>query len=225
MQLSFATMQNTCLVCDTPANTAAPNAHIAQDWPMHKAYCKRVRAATNTFDAILFGVNEIQTSAWTLADAGKRAMARWQRLLSLFFLCWDVRELLDQRVPDQPLHSECHQGKAPHPWAGNVLALRSEGLRSLDWYNDAIIEEDLAPLVRFFEDYGKEDNPSVRVNNAVGSKKRENAQVATDIDTASASVTTEPSTADLKPFAFVLFVFLFFMDHARLNGSIILRKY
>ncbi len=58
----------------------------------------------------------------------------------------------------------------------------------MNWYNDAITEEDLAPLVRFFEDYdGKVDDPAVRVNDA------------------------EPRTADLKPFAFVVFVLLFFL--------------
>ncbi|PBK71887.1 hypothetical protein ARMSODRAFT_910761 [Armillaria solidipes] len=242
-------MQNTCLVCDTPVNTRCAKctsvyycskAHIAQDWPMHKAYCKRVRAATNTFDAILFGVDEIKPRAiklpWSYGPQVDDDPRGWQllerepwlggkdrcpyffyvgtfgvngpslgRILALYY----DENFLINGSPINRCIQNITKGKAAHPWAGNVLALRSKGLRSLDWYNDAIIEEDLAPLVRFFEDYGKEDDPAVRGNDVVSSKKRENAQVAADI--ASASVTAEPGTADLKPFAFVVFVLLFFL--------------
>ncbi|KAK0195028.1 hypothetical protein F5146DRAFT_1023939 [Armillaria mellea] len=242
-------MPNTCLVCDTPTNTRCAKctsvyycskAHIAQDWPMHKAYCKQVRAATSTFDAILFGVNEIKPRIiklpWSYGPVDEDEPVRWQmlekepwfggkdRYIRFFYVGTfgangpSLGRLLALYYDDQYLINgspinRCIQNvtkcKAPHPWAGNVLALRSRGSRSLDWYNDAIIEEDLAPLVRFFEDYGKEDS-AVRVSNAVGSKERENSQVTVDIDAPSASVTAEPSTADLKPFAFVVFVLLFF---------------
>ena len=47
------------------------------------------------------------------------------------------------------------RGKATHPWAGNIYALRSEMKGASDWYSNAIIEEDLEPVVRFLEDYGK----------------------------------------------------------------------
>ncbi len=40
-----------------------------------------------------------------------------------------------------------------HPWAGNILALREQGMTS-ELYNDVVMEEDLAPLIRYFEDYG-----------------------------------------------------------------------
>ncbi|SJL08217.1 uncharacterized protein ARMOST_11580 [Armillaria ostoyae] len=246
-------MQNTCLVCDTPVNTRCAKctsvyycskAHIAQDWPMHKAYCKRVRAATNTFDAILFGVDEIKPRAiklpWSYGPQVDEDDPRgWQllerepwlggkdrrphffyvgtfgvngpslgRILALYY----DENFLINGSPINRCIQNITKGKAAHPWAGNVLALRSKGLHSLDWYNDAIIEEDLAPLVRLFEDYGKKDDVAFYGNDAtVSSKKRENAQVAADIDTASASVTAESGTADLKPFAFVVFVLLFFL--------------
>ena len=45
------------------------------------------------------------------------------------------------------------RGKATHPWAGNIFALRSEGIS--DWYSNAIMEEDLEPVVRYLENYGK----------------------------------------------------------------------
>ncbi|KAK0476502.1 hypothetical protein IW261DRAFT_1491501 [Armillaria novae-zelandiae] len=46
------------------------------------------------------------------------------------------------------------QGKAVHPWGGNLLALRAPGVPS-DLYDDAVVEEDLAPLIQYLADYGK----------------------------------------------------------------------
>lgn len=46
------------------------------------------------------------------------------------------------------------RGKAVHPWSGNILALRETKVNS-DHYSDIVMEEDLAPLVQYFEDYGK----------------------------------------------------------------------
>ncbi len=51
-------------------------------------------------------------------------------------------------------------GKAQHPWAGNVLALRVKG-PTLDRYSDAVMEEDLAPLVRYFEESYKRKSARV----------------------------------------------------------------
>ncbi len=45
------------------------------------------------------------------------------------------------------------RGNTVHPWAGNILALREQGMTS-ELYNDVVMEEDLAPLIRYFEDYG-----------------------------------------------------------------------
>ncbi len=51
---------------------------------MHKAYCKRVRAAINTFDAILFGVNEIKPRAiklpWSYGPVDEDEPRVWQLL-------------------------------------------------------------------------------------------------------------------------------------------------
>ncbi|KAK0225526.1 hypothetical protein IW262DRAFT_1456592 [Armillaria fumosa] len=198
-------MQNTCLVCDIPTNTRCAKcssvyycskAHIAQDWPIHKAYCKRVRAATNTFDAILFDVNEVKPRViklpWSYGPVDEDEPRGWQMLekepwlggegrytrffyvgrfgmngppLGRLLALWYDENFLINGSPINRCIQNVTKGEAPHPWAGNVLALRSRGLHSLDWYDDAIIEEDLAPLVRFFEDYGKEDL-TVSVNNA-----------------------------------------------------------
>ncbi|KAK0476795.1 hypothetical protein IW261DRAFT_1490112 [Armillaria novae-zelandiae] len=243
-------MQNTCLVCDIPTSTRCAKcssvyycskAHIAQDWRVHKAYCKRVRAATDTFDAILFGVNEVKPRViklpWSYGPVDEDEPGGWQMLerepwlggksrcprffwvgrfgmngppLGRLLALWYDENFLMNGSPINRCIQNVTKGRAPHPWAGNVLALRSRGLHSLDYYDDTIIEEDLAPLVRFFEDYGKEDL-AVPVDNAAGSKERENTQVTVDIDTASASVTVEPSTSDRRPLAFVVFVFLFFL--------------
>ncbi|KAN0127296.1 hypothetical protein V8E53_014900 [Lactarius tabidus] len=60
--------KRSCLVCGTPAAnwcagcksaTYCNKEHQKQDWRSHKEYCQKVKAAgANTFDAILFAVNE-----------------------------------------------------------------------------------------------------------------------------------------------------------------------
>lgn len=45
-------------------------------------------------------------------------------------------------------------GRAPHPWAGNVIALRAKEAPS-DWFESAVMEKDLAPVIQFFKDYGR----------------------------------------------------------------------
>ncbi|PBL04254.1 hypothetical protein ARMGADRAFT_1004866 [Armillaria gallica] len=188
-------MNTTCLVCDTPTSTRCSGcksvyycskAHIAQDWLTHKAYCKRVSAAgTNTFDTILFGVNETKPRLiklpWSYAprDIGD---ASWQKLDDKPWFDGKehfIRTLYVQRfgclngpplgrtlavlyddytsINGSPIN-RCIQtvtrGNTVHPWAGNILALREQGMAS-ELYNDAVMEEDLAPLIRYFEDYGK----------------------------------------------------------------------
>ncbi|KAK0204445.1 hypothetical protein DFS33DRAFT_1320171 [Desarmillaria ectypa] len=189
-------MSTTCLVCDTPTSTRCARcksvhycskAHIAQDWIAHKAYCKRVSAAgTNTFDAILFGVNETKPRLiklpWSYGAVDEDEVAgSWQDLDDkLWFNSKDrfVRTMYVQRfgmngpplgrtlavlyddnsLINGSLINRCIQhvtrGNAVHPWAGNLLALRAQGMPS-DWYNDAVMEEDLAPVIQYLEDYGK----------------------------------------------------------------------
>ena len=48
-------------------------------------------------------------------------------------------------------------GRAGHQWCGNILALRVGGSNpySYDSYKNVDMQEDLGPLVRYFEEYGK----------------------------------------------------------------------
>ncbi|OBZ74798.1 hypothetical protein A0H81_05242 [Grifola frondosa] len=87
-------MNTTCLICDTQTNTRCARCkgvyycskeHIAQDWPAHKAYCKRVSAAgTNTFDAILFASDEIKPRLiklpWSWGPVDEDSVGTWQKL-------------------------------------------------------------------------------------------------------------------------------------------------
>ncbi|KAK0472988.1 hypothetical protein IW261DRAFT_1343114, partial [Armillaria novae-zelandiae] len=170
-------------------------AHIAQDWPSHKAYCKRpmmtpsapltnkplaTSAGTNTFDAILFGVNEtkprlikIPLSYGPIDEDEVGGM--WQKLETKPYpRCYYVQTLGfdapslgytlglwiddDFVVNESPLN-RCIQtvtrGKATYHWSGNVFALRVQGLNQ-DFYEDAVMEEDLASLIPHFEDYNRE---------------------------------------------------------------------
>lgn len=45
-------------------------------------------------------------------------------------------------------------GRAGHQWCGNILALRMG--RSYDFYDNVNMEEDLKPLIAYFEDYNME---------------------------------------------------------------------
>ncbi|KAG7441992.1 uncharacterized protein BT62DRAFT_936643 [Guyanagaster necrorhizus] len=185
-------MNPTCLVCDTPTNKRCARckgayycskAHIAQDWPAHKTYCKRVSdAGTDTFDAILFGVNETKPRLiklpWSYGPLEREFSGGWHKLdMEPWFKGKDsfvrthyvqtfgtngpvLRHTLAVRFDDNFMINgsqinRCIQnvtsGNAAHPWAGNILALRVEGLGS-PWYSDVVMEEDLAPLARYFED-------------------------------------------------------------------------
>ena len=46
-------------------------------------------------------------------------------------------------------------GRAGHQWCGNILALRMKSLDTYDFYKSADMEEDLKPLVTYFEEYNK----------------------------------------------------------------------
>lgn len=47
-------------------------------------------------------------------------------------------------------------GKLPHPWAGNIMVLRSkEPADYMVQYHDAVLEEDVPAAVAYFMDYGR----------------------------------------------------------------------
>ncbi|KAK0470212.1 uncharacterized protein EV420DRAFT_1258514 [Desarmillaria tabescens] len=185
-------MSTTCVVCNTPTNTRCARcksvyycskAHIAQDWPVHKVFCKRIsEAGTNPFDAILFGVNErLIKLPWTWGPLEEGVGRSWQNLddgpwfkgrdsfiRTLYVqkfgangpslgrtlaILYDDNFLVNGSSINRCIQSVV-RGDSVHPWAGNILALRAQGMPS-DWYNNAVMEEDLAPLIRYFEDYGK----------------------------------------------------------------------
>ncbi|KAK0491916.1 hypothetical protein EDD18DRAFT_1185363 [Armillaria luteobubalina] len=190
-------METTCLVCDTPTSTRCSRcksvhycskAHIALDWPSHKAYCTRVNdAGTNTFDAILFGVNETKPRLikipWSYGPVDEDDVGvMWQKLekepwftgedscprryevqrlgangpsLGYTLAFWFDDNFLRNGSPINRCIQAVTGGNAAHPWSGNVFALRAQGLYS-DIYEDAVMEEDLAPLIRYFKDYGRE---------------------------------------------------------------------
>ncbi|KAG7446185.1 uncharacterized protein BT62DRAFT_932550 [Guyanagaster necrorhizus] len=149
-------------------------AHIVQDWPAHKTYCKRVSdAGTNIFDAILFGVNETKPRLIKLPWYGRwhnLDMEPWFKGRDSFIrtyyvqtfgangpvlhhtlaVCFDDNFMINGSQINRCIQNVTF-GNAGHPWAGNILALRVEGFRS-DWYSDTVMEEDLAPLARYFED-------------------------------------------------------------------------
>ncbi|PBK92194.1 hypothetical protein ARMGADRAFT_967528 [Armillaria gallica] len=190
-------MDTTCLVCDTPTSARCSRckgayycskAHIAQDWPSHKVYCKRVSdAGTNTFDAILFGVNETKPRLikipwsygpvdddevglmWQMVEkepwfTGKDCHPRHYYIqtfgangpsLGYTLVFWFDDNFLSNGSAINRCIETVTEGNAAHPWSGNVFALRARELGS-EFYSNAVMEEDLAPLVRYFEDYNRE---------------------------------------------------------------------
>ena len=46
-------------------------------------------------------------------------------------------------------------GSAGHKWCGNVLALRTESSYSYNLFGNVDMQEDLEPLVKYFEEYGQ----------------------------------------------------------------------
>ncbi|KAK0440446.1 uncharacterized protein EV420DRAFT_1132043 [Desarmillaria tabescens] len=52
-------------------------------------------------------------------------------------------------------------GEAAIRWAGNVMALRAEDMYVYR-HGDAILEKDLAPMMEFFKDYGKQHGGGMR---------------------------------------------------------------
>ncbi|KAF8839879.1 hypothetical protein BDN67DRAFT_1069730 [Paxillus ammoniavirescens] len=60
---------------------------------------------------------------------------------------------LNDKSPPNHIPANLTKGKAPHQWAGNLLALKEESRGSSQWKNCSI-NEDLPNLVKFFEWYG-----------------------------------------------------------------------
>jgi len=156
-----------------------------QNWKSHKEYCLKVKAAgANTFDAILFAMNETNPRLikipWELIPADESEPTSYQKLdKDIWFKQADTAcrpnyvQRLGKNGPKLE-HSLCiwyddnfgingspvnrcidyvTGGRAGHQWCGNILALRMG--RSYDLYENVDIQEDLKPLVKFFEDYGK----------------------------------------------------------------------
>jgi hypothetical protein len=60
---------------------------------------------------------------------------------------------LNDGSPPNHIPANLTKGKAPHKWAGNLLALKEESRGSSQWKNCSM-NEDLPNLVKFFEWYG-----------------------------------------------------------------------
>ena len=155
-----------------------------QDWRSHKEYCLKVKAAgDNTFDAILFAVNETRPRLvkvpWVLVPGDEDDPGGYHKLeKDVWFKQTDksVRDVCFYRrgingpelgrglcfkhddnslINGSPLNRcimEVTGGKAMHPWSGNILALRMKNF-SYDFYESAVMEEDLELFVTYFDEY------------------------------------------------------------------------
>jgi len=145
-------------------------------------------AGANTFDAILFAVNETKPRLvkipWKLIREDKDDPTQYQKLdtniwfkrknkdvKSLSIYRWGINGpelgrglcfIYDENVliNGSPLNRcivDVTGGRAGHQWCGNILALRMGGSNSFsyDFYKNVDMQEDLKPLVTYFEEYGK----------------------------------------------------------------------
>ncbi|KAF8266593.1 hypothetical protein EI94DRAFT_1701620 [Lactarius quietus] len=154
--------------------------HQKQDWRSHKEYCRKVKAAgANTFDAILFAVNETKPRLvkipWQMTQ-DEDDPTPWQNIdIDSWFkhtdrwgingpglgrrLCfWYDDNFLRNGLPLNRCIVEVTGGRAGHPWCGNIVALRLDNscplYSSSDIYTNMDMKEDLKPLVTYFEEYG-----------------------------------------------------------------------
>ena len=142
-------------------------------------------AGANTFDAILFAVNETKPRLikipWELVEDNPTS---WQKIdKAIWFkqpesfvriiyvhqwgingprlphsLCfmYDDNFLINKSPVNRCVESvTAPGGRAGHYWCGNILALRMEGPYNFDFYKNVDMQEDLEPLVRYLEEYGK----------------------------------------------------------------------
>jgi hypothetical protein len=157
-----------------------------QDWWSHKEYCLKIKAAgANTFDAILFPVNETKPRLvkipWKLIPRNEQELGSYQKFdMDIWFkhtfkaarqlyFQWGINGLelghtlyliFDDNfsLNGSPLNRcvvDVTEGRAAHWWCGNILALRMKSLRSYDFYANMNIEEDLKPFVMYLEEYNK----------------------------------------------------------------------
>ena len=142
----------------------------------------KVKTAKNTFDAMLFAVNETKPRLvkipWKFDGDGDEASATFHDLDKTIwfkqfhfvrtmpvhpFLCF----LYDDNfgINESPRNScidAVTGGRPGRWWGGNILALRkrrseSDDANGYEFYDDVDMDEDFMPLVKFFERYGKKD--------------------------------------------------------------------
>jgi hypothetical protein len=164
-----------------------PLSSLLQDWRSHKEYCLKIKAdGANTFDAILFAVNETKPRLvkipWELMSGDEDDPMKYQRLDTdiwfkhtnkvvrpLYFNRWGINgpslgrglcfmyddNFFMNQLPLNRCVVSVTGGRAGPQWCGNILALRMKSLYSYDFYESANMQEDLKPLVKYFEEYNK----------------------------------------------------------------------
>jgi hypothetical protein len=161
-----------------------PSLFRLQHWGSHKEYCLKVKAAgANTFDAILFAVNETKPRLvkipWKLIHGDKNDPTRYQKLdTSTWFRKKKkvVRSLFIPRTNGPEVGgvlcviydgyfflngsrlNRCivdATGGRGYPWGGNILALRIGGSTNPYSYENVDMQEDLEPLMTYLEECGK----------------------------------------------------------------------
>jgi len=184
-----------CLVCGAPSTSRCASCktasycskeHQKRDWRSHKEYCLKIKAAgANTFDAILFPVNEtnprvvkvpyelilgsednpgqyhkLDTDVWfkhTPKDVRSLYIRRWgiNGPALEHGLCLEYDENFG--INESPLN-RCvvEVTRGKAEWPWCGNIL---GLRmrgsSYNFYESAAVEEDLKPFVTYFDEYNK----------------------------------------------------------------------
>ena len=165
-----------------PNSSLSPSPFRLQDWQSHEEHCSKVKAAgANTFDAILFAAKETKPRLvkipWKMGQGNRYHILDtdvWFKnestsVRELFFhrlgingpklgrglcLVYDDNFSMNGSFLNRCIIAATG-GKAGHQWCGNVLALRMESLRSLEFYASVDMEQDLRLFVTYLEEYGK----------------------------------------------------------------------
>ena len=156
-----------------------------QDWRSHKEYCLKVKAATNTFDAILFAVNETKPRLvkipWELDLGDDDDPSQYHKLDTdvwfkrpnkavrpLYFNRWGINGselgrglcfMYDDNfsINGSPLNRCVVEVTGGK--AGHQWCGNILALRmkdfSYDFYESVVMEEDLKPFVTYFDEYNK----------------------------------------------------------------------
>jgi len=162
-----------------------PSLFRFQDWKFHKEYCLKIKAAgTNTFDAILFAVNETKPRLvkipWELIPGDEDDPVRYQKLdadiwfkqpqsskRTLYFHQWGINGpelgyslcfLYDDNfgINGSPVNRCIEHVTGGR--AGHQWCGNILALRmgiSYDFYENVDMQNDLKPFVTYFEEYGK----------------------------------------------------------------------